>query len=268
MVQWKTIFFLLATSAALAVFGCPGSHSIFSASRGATAVGSATGKSSGTTTSEARGTLGAAGAKHVWRDSTFSVYHNPDYGVTFRYPRNFALQEQAEAGDSDSDAAPAAQAQQQLTAEQPGALLVATVSIPSDAYPNTTFQSGALQFVVHPLAKAESCQALATPLGPVGNGASGIVSIQEIPFTWREQSSSDADTRYVQREYAGYARGACYEFRMEVGVSGGSDTDAGIKAADTKKILRTLEKIVLSLQLHQAAAAADRASTTSPATGQ
>lgn len=262
MVQWKTIFLLLAISAALAVFGCPGSHSIFSVSRGAAAAASG-GKSSGATLGVGRGTPGAAGPKHVWRDSTFAVYHNPDYGVTLRYPRNFALQEQAEAGDSDSDAASsaAAQAQEQLTAEQPGALLVATVSIPSDAYPNTTFESGTLQFLVQPATTAESCQAFAAPQEPGGDGASGTVSIQGVPFAWRDRSSGDADTRYVQREYAGYAGGACYEFRMEVGVSGDSDPDAGMKAADTKKILRTLEKIVLSLQLQPAGASATASTT-------
>jgi hypothetical protein len=32
-------------------------------------------------------------SKHPLRDSEFALYHNPGYGISFRYPRNYSLQE-------------------------------------------------------------------------------------------------------------------------------------------------------------------------------
>ncbi|HET7151094.1 MAG TPA: hypothetical protein VFI60_06755 [Candidatus Acidoferrum sp.] len=273
MVQWRTIFFLSAISLALAVIGCPASRSFFSLSHSTSSAAYASGKSS--TASSATKREKPAVAKHVWSDSAFSVYHNPDYGISFRYPRNFALQEQSQPSDSDSGAATsaapsdstasdvtapsasptgatvseAAQAQEQQNVAQPSAHLIATVSIPSDAYPNTTFQSGTLQFLVRRAATAESCQPFSARRESGGDGPSGMVSIKGIPFTWREQSSSDADTRYVRREYVGYSAGVCYQFRGEVGVTAQANQEEGTTPAATKKILRTLEKIVLSLQV-------------------
>jgi hypothetical protein len=218
----------------------------------------------------------------VWSDSAFSVYHNPDYGVCFRYPLNFALQEQSQPSDSNSGTAATAtpsdsmasdvtapsasaagatasetpQAQELQNVEQTELHLIATVSIPWDAYPNTPFQSGTLQFLAYPANSAEGCQPLATRQETGGAAANGIVSIQGIPFAWREQGSSDGDTRYVRREYAGYSAGICYEFRAEVDTFVKAVQDEEATPAVTKKILRTLEKIVLSLQLEPASASA------------
>ena len=282
MVQWKTISFLFALSLALALFGCPASRSLFSFSPSASSAASASGKSP-TAPSETKREKYVA-AKHVWSDSAFSVYRNPDYGISFRYPRNFALQEQSQASDSDSGTAatttpsdaiasdvtaPSAsaadatasetlQAQELKNVEQAAPHLIATVSIPSDAYPNTTFESGTLQFLMHRAATAESCQPFATEPGSARDGASGTVSIQGIPFAWRERSSSDTETRHMRREYTGYSAGVCYEFRAEVDTFAKAEQDEETAPAVTKKILRTLEKIVLSLQLELAPASAPR----------
>lgn len=283
MVQWKTILLLFAISAALAVFGCPASRSFFSFSHSPPAASSASGKPYGAP-SEGKHEKRAV-AKHVWSDSAFSVYHNPDYGVSFRYPRNFALQEQSQASDSDSGTAPSTvqsaatppdgsapsalvadvtasetpHAQDPRNVEQPAPHLIATVSIPSDAYPNTTFESGTLQFLERPAATTETCQPFVAEPWSARDSANGTVSIQGISFAWRERSSSNAETRHVRREYAGYSAGVCYEFRAEVDTFAKTDQDEEITPGVTKKILRTLEKIVLSLQLQSASASAPTA---------
>lgn len=134
--------------------------------------------------------------------------------------------------------------------------MIATVVIPSDAYPNTTFESGTLQFLLHPAAKAETCQPFATEPGSARDGASGTVSIQGIAFTWHERSSVETETRHVRRTFAGYSAGTCYEFRAEVDTFAKADQDEATTPAVTKKILRTLEKIVLSVQLEPKSASA------------
>jgi len=185
--------------------------------------------------------------KHPPRDSEFTVYHNPDYGVTFRYPRNYALEE-----GPDSDDAAFVQQQQELTARQPGTILVATVTIPDDAYPNTSFQSGVVQFVVNPSVTPDACRALTLSADSGLSPTSGSTAIHGILFDWRLSSSEAAGTYTENVDYAGYSGGACYEFLIEITASNYVEPGSEMKPADIPKILRPLEKIVSSFQVRGA----------------
>jgi hypothetical protein len=182
-------------------------------------------------------------AKHALHDSAFSTYNNPNYGVTFRYPRNYFLDDAF--GPED---APILEARQKLGAQQPGATLVATVTIPPDAYPNTTFVSGTLQLIVNPRVTRETCQSFAVPLDE--GYTYGSTSIQGVNFHWRQRGSAAAGTGFLNRDYAGYSNGTCYEFFLGIVTGSNPDLDPGIKDANEVKIMRQLEKIVLSLQIH------------------
>ena len=127
---------------------------------------------------------------------------------------------------------------------------VATVVIPEDAYPNTSFRSGALEFVVHPNVTLEACH---SSISSEVRGLTGTLAIQGIPFDWR-LSREGAEGIYVERAaYAGFSHGSCYEFVLEVVASDNRESDSAVKPADLSKILRPLEKIVLSFELHPAA---------------
>jgi hypothetical protein len=209
-------------------------------------------------------------SRHPSRDSAFALYHNPAYGVSFRYPRNYALDSLDEDEDADAVAeSPALKTQQQLDAEQPGALLLATIEIPADAYPNTTFVEGHLQFAVNPQSTAESCRALVAPPDSDWPGATDQTIIQGIPFHWRDRGVITPDVIVARRDYAGFSAGACYEFFLEVAATppanqapasaAASDASAAASSlnspthlapADLPKILRPLEKTVSSFQFH------------------
>jgi hypothetical protein len=182
-------------------------------------------------------------AKHAPRDAALSVYNNPAYGVSFRYPRNFLL---AEGSDSEDPAI--LNAQEELAARQPGSTLAVTVTIPPDAYPNTTFRSGTLQLVVNPTVTPETCQSFVVPLDDVNTF--GSTAIQGITFNWRQRGSAAMGTGYLNRDYAGFSSGTCYEFLLEVVTGSNPDLDPGIKDADETKIMRHLDKIVSCLQIH------------------
>jgi hypothetical protein len=203
-------------------------------------------------------------AKPVARESAFSTYSSPEYGVAFRYPRNFALVEQkapvereasmevndsVESADSLENApedSSGARSQAELESEEPGAVLVATVIVPDDAYPNTTFAGGSLQLAVNRYLTAGTCRRnLISRLGD-SNGRSGSATIQGVEFAWADSDEGDASTEFFERDYAGFANGACYELFLRVGV-GASDAD-GTRPPDEKKILGHMEKIVSSLQ--------------------
>jgi len=182
-------------------------------------------------------------AKRSLRDSALSTYNNPNYGVSFRYPRNYFLNDAFESED-----AAIIEAQQGLAAKQTGAMLVAIVTIPSDAYPNTTFRGGTLELVVNPGVTTETCQSFAAPLEKWY--AYGATSIQGVASNWRQRGAAALGTGYLDREYAVFSKGTCYEFFLQVVTGSNPEFDPSIKDADTVKIMRQLDKIVPTLQIH------------------
>ncbi|HKV64488.1 MAG TPA: hypothetical protein VJO16_21460 [Candidatus Acidoferrum sp.] len=184
-------------------------------------------------------------AKHPARDSALSVYHNPAYGISFRYPKTYLLDE-----SSDTENSAISEAEQHLTTDQPGATLVALVSIPPDAYPNTTFAGGTLQFAVNPELTSDACHALAAPADDAVNF--GSTSVQGLTFAWVQTSSAALGSGYLNRDYAGFANNTCYEFLLQVSTSSNPDNAPLLKEADAPKILHQLAKIVSSVQLRPA----------------
>jgi hypothetical protein len=181
--------------------------------------------------------------KAMPREASFSVYSNPEHGVALRYPRNYALEE-----GNPEELSGGVKSQESWEDEQPGALLLATMVIPEDAYPNTTFVDGSLQFAVNASLMPESCKEVL--IGPDSGAVrrTGALTIQGVLFHWAEETTADAGTEFVARNYAGYSNGACYEFFVHVAVGETANSDGLEKQADAKKIVRHLEKIASSLQ--------------------
>lgn len=240
-------------------------------------------------------------AKPATRESTTGKFADPEVGVSFRYPRNFALLESSEddGDDEDSDraiswqqareAGAGVRAQEELGEDDPGAVLLATVVVPDDAYPNTSFVGGSLQFAINRYQTAGTCRASLLARMGDAKGASGTVNAQSIAFAWIDRDTGDGSTEFFERDYAGFSNGACYEFFVRVGVAGhvgaatisnggrnsgpgagsvdgaGNTTTAnelsarngeesnGTRAPNEKKIFAQLEKIVASLQVEQRA---------------
>jgi hypothetical protein len=181
-------------------------------------------------------------ARPAPRESTLSTYTNAEYGVSFTYPRNYPLDE----GPLDEETVEnieGLRSQEQLESEQPGGVLEATIIIPDDSFPNTTFAGGSVQFAVNRYMAGEGCRKLpATRLGDAG-GASGTSTIQGVVFAWADSEAGEGDTEFFERDYAGFANGTCYEFFVRVGTVAGDDS-ARAKPVNQKKIVAQLEKIV------------------------
>ena len=230
-------------------------------------------------------------AKAAPRDSAIAKYYDPDYGVTLRYPRNLVLLESAGDDpdrDADSDrvisweqakqAGAGVRTAEELGADDAGAALLATIVVPDDAYPNTAFAGGSVQFAVNRYQTAGTCRS--NLLGRMGDdkGPSGTVAAQGFSFAWIDIETGDGSTEFYERDYAGFTNDACYEFFVRVGVkstaAGGqtlqnvsaagdaedsgssvtSEESAGSRRLDERKILAHLEKIVASLQVESASA--------------
>jgi hypothetical protein len=175
-------------------------------------------------------------------DVFLSTYNNPEEGISIRYPRNYSLEE----GDVQEHSF-FLKRQEDLDAEQPGAALLATVLIPEDGYPNTTFEHGSLQLVVNEAGTEKECREISL-VGSAANSAK-TTTIHGVVFRWSERESETAGTRVLDRAYAGYSQGSCYEFLLTLAAEEAPDPDGFKKPADTAKIMRQLEKIVSSAQI-------------------
>lgn len=183
-------------------------------------------------------------ARPVARDASLSVYSDPEYGVSFQYPRHYPLEEGAQ-----QESQPGIRSQQDLDAEQPGAMLLATVVIPGDSYPNTTFVDGSVQLVAEPVLTSETCKDLLLARTSDWNGASGTAGVSNVVFAWRENITADGGLKNFERDYAGFSNEMCYEFLTRVTVGDAAEEEGTPKQANGEKILRQLEKIVSSLQV-------------------
>jgi hypothetical protein len=190
----------------------------------------------------ARPLHGDAPRRDTPREAFLSAYNNPDEGISFRYPRNYSLED----GDVQEHSF-FLKRQEDLDVERPGARLVATVLIPEDGYPNTTFEHGSLQLVIDESVDEKGCR------NPTSTGSgvsrSGTTTVQGIVFSWTQQESETGGAKLLERVYAGYSQGTCYEFLLNLAVEETPDPDGFRKPADTAKIMKQLEKIVSSAEI-------------------
>jgi hypothetical protein len=239
MLRRKLFIVLLAAGGSMELTGC-GVESARSAQTQASPVVSAANKN------PRRAAIASSPAhasrKEFAREAPLSIYHNPEAGISIRYPRNYSLEE----GDVQERSF-FLKRQEDLDGERPGATLIATVQIPEDGYPNTTFEHGSLQLIVNEGGTERACRE--TRLVDSGGNGPRTTAIQGIVFRWNERESETAGTAIVERAYAGYSQATCYEFLLTVAAEEAPDPDGFRKPADINKIMKHLEKVVGSLQI-------------------
>src|SRR5258708_31004785 len=126
--------------------------------------------------------------KDAPHESFLSSYHDREEGISFRYPRNYSLEE----GDVQERSF-FLKKQDDFDIDQAGATLLATVLIPEDGYPNTTFEHGSLQLVVDAAGTEQGCRE--TSLVAHNGSRPRTTTIQGIAFKWSEQESETAGTK-------------------------------------------------------------------------
>jgi hypothetical protein len=175
--------------------------------------------------------------RNTTHESFLSTYNNPEEGISFRYPRNYSLEE----GDIEEHSF-FLQRQEDLDSEQSGAKLLATVLMPEDGYPNTTFEHGSLQLAVNEADSEKGCLA-ASEVGGTSSGSRAL-TIQGVAFHWTGEETEIAGSKILERKYAGYSEGTCYQFRLVLAADESPDPDGFTKKADMIRIMKQLENIV------------------------
>ena len=208
------------------------------------------------------------------RPSTVT-YIDGTYGVSFRYPRKFALKS-GEKANVDSNGSQ----QIAMNFAEAGGIPVATVELPGSLYKGTDFVSGVFNVSINKSLTAEQCgqfgalrsgsegesdSSLATSLPQADTGE--IVplktSIRGMDFSKLEMANELSNTRYYHR----YDGGACYEFALGLQVAPHESVD-DMPPVDDRDVFARLEKILASVKIKSQPAPDVITATTGSASGE
>jgi hypothetical protein len=185
------------------------------------------------------------------RPATFS-YVNREYGVSFRFPRQYKLKsgDQAQLSGGDSGPSP-------MNFVHPGGVTLAAVELPANSYPGTDFRFGFVNVSVNPGMTSEACAQFAFPESNAGGDPSSQditakVKIGAIEFSEVENSTAATMKQTDARYYHAFHHGACYEFALGIGTEDDGNEE-GIAPLDRKPLFGKLEKILATVQLQTAA---------------
>jgi hypothetical protein len=180
--------------------------------------------------------------KHARKKSSTVTYTNPAYGVSFRYPRTYALKTGEEPHLDLSGLGPV-----ETGFVQPGGVTVAAVEMPRNSYPGSEFSSAFFSVSVNPSLTAEECAqfSFATPDSPDGPlTTANKVKVGAIEFDQLEDAMKLFDTKY----YHVFENGACYEFSLGLGITDDA-AEAGVANINFDNVFDRLERILATVKI-------------------
>ena len=207
------------------------------------------------------------------RPSTTVSYVNPEYGVSFSFPRQFSLKSGDAAQLSWGDLGPF-----QMDFVHPGGVTLAGLTLPGNSYPGTDFKSAFVYLSVNPRMTAESCTQFAFPESKgvtetsstvasetvTGKHTATQVKIGEVEFSGVENSTTAATSQTNAKYYHAFSNGACYEFALGLGTETDGSVE-GIKPVDRQEVFAKLEKILATVKIQPVAAPETERATPSSA---
>jgi hypothetical protein len=175
------------------------------------------------------------------------TYSDANSGVSFLYPRKFALT----SGDK---------AQPQLAAVgdvpmnfvQPGGVAVATVALPGGSYPGTDFASAFFNVNVNRSVSEQECAHFAFVDTRNADGEPVDAEKVKIGSTDMEMTSDFSANAIKQAEaqyYHRYENGVCYEYVLGLGTAGYGTKD-GIEPVNRDGVFAKLEKILATVKIN------------------
>lgn len=194
------------------------------------------------TTPAATDTKPAVPKKRARRKSSIVTYRNTDYGVSFRYPRNYVLK----TGDDPQRDLPGP-APVDTGFVQPGGVTLAAVEMPRNSYPSSDLSSAYFSVSVNPNLTAEECAqfSFAVPGGPeVPSVAASKVKIGTIEYSELENAAKLSGARY----YHVFENGACYEFGLGLRISPEA-AESGVADLNFTEVFGKLEKMLATVKI-------------------
>ncbi len=188
------------------------------------------------------------------RPSTVT-YSDKTYGVSFQYPRKYAL----DTGDAANELIASGLVPMNFT--QPGGTALAAVSVPAASFPGTDFESGLFNVSVNKSISAEDCGQFAVPQpdpkapadsGTQAHAASSKLMVGELELESTEAVAAEGSKQNDAKYFHVFQNGTCYEFALKVGTMAGTET--ATKHVDHDKVFSRLEKILATMKITPAAA--------------
>jgi hypothetical protein len=176
------------------------------------------------------------------------TYSDANSGVSFLYPRKFALT----SGDkAQPQLAAVGISEAPMNFVQPGGVAVATVALPGDSYPGTDFASAFFNVNVNRSVSEQECSHFAFVDTRNADGEPVDAEKVKIGSTDMEMTSDFSANAIKQAEtqyYHSYENGACYEYVLGLGTEGFA-TEGGIEHVNRDKVFAKLEKILASVKI-------------------
>ena len=199
-------------------------------------------------------------------------YTDKTYGVTFEYPRRYAI----ETGDAATELL--ASNPIPMNFVQPGGLAVAAVELPETGFTNTDFSSAFFNVSVHKTLTADQCTEFAVPqpkiapkprpptlrlrqrqFPPLVHQSSEAQSVSgsklmlgDLELRSTEAVSGEGTRQSDSKYFHVFQNGACYEFGLNVTTV--ASEDGVMKHVDRDKVFDRLEKILATVKINPIAA--------------
>jgi hypothetical protein len=176
-----------------------------------------------------------------------------DYGISFRYPWQYAFQSARAVANGDSSLKPKSDGHD-------GQFTLARVEIPQGFYPDTDFESGYFTLSLNENLNEQEC--LQT-LSSAKDAKPDTVSIQGQDFHWIETSGAGHGEASVVRNYVSFENGTCYELEMGVKTA---NKDGMARELNPDLVMTRLDSILQTVKIVPASQPAASAVESSAAT--
>ncbi|HEY1272209.1 MAG TPA: hypothetical protein VGF08_09510, partial [Terriglobales bacterium] len=179
----------------------------------------------------------AATKKVVKKRPAIVAYKDSTSGVSFLYPRKYALKSGEKLKGSETEPV-------SMNFVQPGGVALAAVQMPKSSYPGTDFASGSFNVSVNKSLTAAECEQFAFPKPPESEPVPvAKVKLGEMELNQIEDFSGEATKQSDAKYYHLFQDGACYEFTLGLGTEGYGSED-GVAPVDREQVFKKLEKIL------------------------
>lgn len=240
-------------AATLVAVGCSksnsksaGSNENLSSQPGSASLSQATSSSVGSSSAAPLSTQTEPVKKVVKKRPSVVTYNDRNNGVSFRYPRKYALKtgDKVKVDVAPSEAVP-------MNFVQPGGVALAAVELPKTSYPGTDFASAFFHISVNKTLTASECDQFAFPTPPENSPvAVNKVKFGETEMTEIEDFNGEALQQADVKYYHLFNNSGCYEIALGLGTAGLGSED-GIKPVDREEVFHRLEKILASVKIKE-----------------
>jgi hypothetical protein len=175
------------------------------------------------------------------------VYSDPNSGVSFVYPRKFAL-----ASGDKAQPKLAGLGDVAMNFVQLGGVAIATVSAPNGLYPGTDFASAFFNVNVNRSVSEQECEHFAFVDTRNADGEPVDAEKVKIGSSDMERTSSfsgSALTQAATQYYHSYENGACYEYVLGLSTAG-YGAQEGIEPVNLDEVFARLEKILATVKIN------------------